>query len=235
MVRFLPLLCLLLACAGARPESAARNETAQSLLVGMYTYMADAAMFTRCDTGARVPVATEGESLALERAYLAAAHEPGAPVLVTVQGRFETRPPMEGAPREHLIVDAFDGIWPGEVCEKAGVETTLKNTYWKLVELDGAPVRAREGQREVHMLLRLDTPAVRGFAACNSFSGGYALDGTSLRFEGIASTLAACPHMDEETAYFAALGAVTRYRIFGETLVLFGDAGQIARFRAVYF
>ena len=40
---------------------------------GMYSYLADAANFTECLTGARYPVAMEADNLALERAYLARA------------------------------------------------------------------------------------------------------------------------------------------------------------------
>jgi heat shock protein HslJ len=233
MRRLVPFLSLVLACSGTSREPISNVRQESALIIGVYSYMADAATFTRCGTDVRVPVATEGASLALEKAYLAAPHEPGEAMLVTLEGRFETRPPMEGAPREHLIVDRFDAVWPGETCQKTGVETTLRNTYWKLVELNGAPVHTQEGQREVHLSLRMDAPSVRGFAGCNMFEGTYALDGTKLRFEKLVATLTACPF--EEAAYLAALETVSTYRILGETLVLFGDAGQVARFRAVYF
>ncbi|HEU4366381.1 MAG TPA: META domain-containing protein [Candidatus Krumholzibacteria bacterium] len=235
MLRGVPIVLLVLACAGAPRESTAPAPPGQRTIAGMYSYMADAATFTRCDTGALVPVAMEGESIALEREYLAAAHEPGAPVFVTVQGRFETRPPMEGEPREHLIVDKFDAIWPDEVCEKLGVETPLQNTYWKLVELNGAPVRPREGQREVHLMLPLEGPGVRGFAGCNTFAGACVVDGDAIRFEEVVATLMACDHMEEESAFLTALNTVTGYRILGETLVLSGAGGRVARLRAVYF
>ncbi|MDH4038039.1 MAG: META domain-containing protein [Candidatus Krumholzibacteria bacterium] len=207
----------------------------QAVMVGLYAYMADAASFTRCSTGTRYPVAMEGDHAALERAYLATPHEPGAPVLVTVQGRYESRPAMEGGPREHLIVDRFDGIWPDETCEKSGIDTPIRNTYWKLVELSGKTVRTQPDQREVHILLRTDTAEARGFAGCNSFNGGFVLEGTTLRFTEFAATQAACPYLEEETAFFAALGAVTSYRILGETLLLMSDSTPVARLRAVYF
>jgi heat shock protein HslJ len=207
----------------------------QAVMVGLYAYMADAASFTRCSTGVRYPVAMEGDHAALERAYLAARHEAGAPVLVTVQGRYETRPSMEGQPREHLIVDRFDAIWPEETCEKSGVSTPVRNTYWKLVELHGAPVQTHPDQREVHILLRTDADDVRGFAGCNSFSGGFVLEGTRLHFKDMAATRASCEYIDEETAFFAMLDSVTGYRILGETLLLFADATPVARLRAVYF
>lgn len=206
-----------------------------ALLAGMYSYLADAATFTLCSSGTRYPVAFEADHAALERAYLAVRHEPGVAVLVTVQGRFEKRPSMEGAPREHFIVDRFDAIWPDETCEKSGVGTPLRNTYWRLVELNKRPVRPHENQREVHILLRGDETAVRGFAGCNAFVGGFVVDGTNLTFEKLAVTMSACPWLDEETEFVAVLEKVTGYRILGETLILLEDADVRARFRAVYF
>lgn len=202
---------------------------------GLYSYMADAATFTRCGTGATYPVAMEGDQAALERAYLAAPHVAGAPVMVTLQGRVEMRPSMEGPPREHLVVDHFDEVWPEETCEKLGVATPVTNTYWRLAELNGEPVQPFSDAREAHILLRDDAPVVRGFGGCNAFTGGYVRDGTALRFEKVAATQSACPHLDFETAFLDVLGRVTRYRILGETLLLFDETGRVARFRAVYF
>ncbi|HSG82036.1 MAG TPA: hypothetical protein VLC48_07295, partial [Gemmatimonadota bacterium] len=47
---------------------------------GMFSYMADAALFTDCLLDLRFPVAQEADYLALERAYLGVEHEPGEAV-----------------------------------------------------------------------------------------------------------------------------------------------------------
>jgi hypothetical protein len=84
---------------------------------GMFSYMADAALFTACDGGQRYPVAQEADYLALERAYLAAEHEPGEALLVAIVGRVDQRPPMEGeGTRETLIVERFVEIRAGASC-----------------------------------------------------------------------------------------------------------------------
>src|SRR5574341_322403 len=44
---------------------------------GMYSYMADAGIFTECRTGKKFPVAQEGDNAALEAAYLKARQQPG--------------------------------------------------------------------------------------------------------------------------------------------------------------
>ncbi len=202
----------------------------------MYEYMADAGLFTDCISGKKVPVAMEADNATLERAYLGAREQPGDAVLVTVQGRLEQRPPMEGeGTREHLIVERFEQVWPTESCEKSTVETPLQNTYWKLVELNGARVETHPDQREVHILLRADEQRLTGFAGCNQMMGSYETVGDSVSFGLMASTMMACPHLDEETTFLGAMEGVTRFVILGESLVLSSDTAAVARFKAVYF
>ncbi len=215
----------------APPEESVPGATT---FVGTYSYMADAGLFAFCGTGARFPVKQQGDNAALERAYTSVPHEPGAPVVVTIFGRLEPSQPMEGKlPQDHVIVDRFLQIWPDETCAKVGVETSLSNTYWKLVELNGRAVAPHGDQREVHMLLHGDA-RVTGFAGCNQFSGGYRQTGPNLHFEQLATTLMACPYSDEERDFMQALEGVTGYQVLGESLDLRGESGSIARFRAVY-
>jgi uncharacterized lipoprotein NlpE involved in copper resistance len=86
-------------------------------LRGMYSYLADAALFDECLTGKRFPVALEAAHAEVERAYREAGPAPGAPVLVTLDGRFDERE-VEGPKREHVIVEALGRFWPGEKCAK---------------------------------------------------------------------------------------------------------------------
>ncbi len=211
-------------------------ERSSSRLVGMYAYMADAGMFVRCDTGDTLAVAQEGDNAALERAVSATEHEPGAPVLATVDGRIEPRPAMEGARmRNTLIVDHFDHVWPEETCEKSTVKTPLANTYWKLAELDGTPVHPEPGQKEAHLMLRMGEPRLNGFGGCSEFTGAYDVHGATIHFLRIAATTSMCPAHDREMEFLGALEGVTHYEILGETLLLMSDTGVAARFRAVYF
>jgi heat shock protein HslJ/pimeloyl-ACP methyl ester carboxylesterase len=204
-------------------------------MTGSFTYMADAGLFTDCLTGEKLPVAQEGDNAALERAYLSAISRPAEPVLVTVSGRVVPRPSADGGgTRDHLYVDRFLNEWPGESCETSTVQTTLSNTYWKLIEVNGAPVQSRDDQPEVHMLLERVGNQVRGFAGCNRFFGSYEVRGDSLRFGQLASTMTACPYLDEESAFFAAMQKVSRFEIMGEMLELQGEGSSRVRFRAVY-
>ena len=97
------------------------NPATDKEMRGLYVYLADAALFTECETGRRYPVAFEGDSVTLERAYLEMRRQPGEEVLVSLEGRIAERPAMEG-PRteESLIIKRFIGAWPGETCGARG-------------------------------------------------------------------------------------------------------------------
>lgn len=86
---------------------------------GLFTYMADAALFEDCVTGTRYPVAMEAGYLELEQVYLEQRTEPGAPLLVTFHGRIEPRPPMEGDGEiDTVVVKRFVAAFPGEDCDR---------------------------------------------------------------------------------------------------------------------
>ena len=217
------------------PQVAPESTTAPSLLEGIYTLQADAGYFAPCMSDLRYLVVHEADVLALEHAYAQARPESGAPMFVTLYGHIEARPVADGKEtRDMLVVDRFVRVWPEEVCEKSDVNTTLDNTYWKLVELEGDPVQLQEAQREPYLILRANNRSVGGFAGCNNLTGTYDVKGDSLSFGKLASTLMACPHMDAETAFTRALERVRTYLIQGESLDLRDGTESIARFRAVY-
>lgn len=66
-----------------------------------------------------------------------------------------------------------------------------------------------------------------GSGGCNRFTGGYELDGATLRLGHMASTQMACvpAAMDQERRFHEALAAVTGWRLDGSILHLTGAAG----------
>ena len=203
-------------------------------LRGLFQYYADAATFTECESGKRLPVAMEQDYLPAERAYLAARLAPGAPLLMTLEGRWAERPKMEGpGTREALVIEKFGRARPGENCIPRGAD--LAGTYWKLTHVEGAAVAAPPGQREPHMVLQAGQGRVQGFAGCNGFFGGYEVKDGAIRFSKLGATLMACPEgMDTEGAFLKALAAADRHEIVGEHLLLYQGERLVARFEAVY-
>jgi uncharacterized lipoprotein YbaY/heat shock protein HslJ/uncharacterized lipoprotein NlpE involved in copper resistance len=207
-------------------------------LLGMMTYLADAALFEECISGRRYPIAIEGDYLALERAYLAERPAPGAPLLVHVEGGLITRPAMEGPDRKHLVVNRFNRTLPGETCPPHVSTASLTNTYWRIDTLMGEALMPVDDRREPHLVLHDDPkPRFRATVGCNQLVGGYERNGDELTFAAAASTMMACPPPIDaaERNLRAVLEATHAVRQTGQTLVLQDAEGQpIAEFAAVY-
>ena len=204
-------------------------------LAGMFTYMADAAIFEDCRTRKVYPVSMEGAYIELERAYSSSGIEPGEPLLVQVEGRLLERPAMEGNHNVvKLIVDSFTAISPEQSCVPP-VDENLENTYWKLIELDGKMVKPPKERKEAHMILKPGESRVNGNAGCNNFFGSYEVDGETLSFGQMGATMMAClDGMETEQAFLAALGNTDRYTISGLILSLYSGEALLAKFEAVH-
>jgi uncharacterized lipoprotein YbaY/heat shock protein HslJ len=226
----------------AAPGAAAQSLRRPAFVNGMFVYLADAARLTECSSGQSVPVAMEGDYLRLEQAYLEARTEPGQAIMVSFEGAIEDRPRMEGGGTEPTaIVVRFIHLWPGESCERNRTDAALVNTYWRIVKLGDEEIRAVDGRREPHLLLRtpLNTDEARftATAGCNQISGGYQTDAVTLRLQGAASTRMACPPpLDRlERLLIETLAQVAAWRIRGQILELYDGKGEpVALLQAVY-
>ena len=202
---------------------------------GMYRYMADAALFEECLSGRTFPVAQEADNAALERAYLEARRQPGEPILVSLQGRIARRPGMEGDGMVLAVVpERLLGVWPGETCGARGSVSEILGTYWKLTRLGEQPVSVGGDQREPHLVLHSEDGRVSGFGGCNQLMGSYAIEGSSIRFSKMASTMMACAKgADTEQALLTALEKAVSFATTAHHLELFDGGGEIlARFEA---
>jgi copper homeostasis protein (lipoprotein) len=205
-------------------------------LRGMYSYMADAGWFKECLTGKRLAVAHEGDNAALERAYSEKRPKPGAEVLARVEGRIASRPRMEGAgDQPTLVVEKFESITPRETCGTPLAQTTLENTYWKLVSLGDQDVVVGDKQREPHVIFKEKDSRIQGSTGCNRLMGSYVRKESSLTFKS-GGTMMACPEplMTQERAFHKALNATKSFKVTGSNLELYGyDGALLARFEAV--
>jgi len=119
----------------------------------------------------------------------------------------------------------------------ASPKASLRNTLWKLVELDGKPVRSRDDQRMASLTLSQEEPQARIATACNRGSATFTLAGSSLKFGAAAATKMMCPaeQMQEEASFFKAIENTARYEITGESLQLFDANNQLlAAFHSEY-
>ncbi|NOQ46617.1 MAG: META domain-containing protein [Desulfobulbaceae bacterium] len=202
---------------------------------GMYRYMADAAIFTDCLSKVSFPVAIEGDSVLLERAYTSTPHGKAEPLLVTFKGKISMRPKMEGVgEQEVVVVDRFDKIIPNKGCAGSEGKIGLIGTHWKLIQLSGDPVKIEKGRKEPFFLLQAKDNNLLGFGGCNRFFGTYLIKGEVFVFNKMASTRMACPSgMAVENLFLKALGKTEAYRIEDDLLTLLDrDETELAVLRA---
>ena len=223
---------------GLAPQPALDRIEGAMRLRGLYFYLADAASFQECLSGRRWPVLIEGVHLDLERAYLAQG-EGGRWVLATLEGRFVMHEPEPGlAPREAMVVERFERLWPGETCAADAPATApLLNTRWSLVEIDGQPVTLAAGQRQPFLQLYGEGNRVRGFDGCNALSGRFEQGSDGFLFKALALTRRSCAGAAgaQEASYLAALQATASRQIVGDALRLRDAQGRVRlRFESLY-
>ncbi len=201
---------------------------------GMYSYMADAALFTECITGMIFPVSLEGDNIALERAYLKTKTIAGQKIKVHLDARIAYRDAMEGNKKvRKIIVKRFIKLIPKEVCQNIYAKATLLNTYWKLTMIGDKAVQSTT-RREAHIIF--SNSKIKGTSGCNSIVGKYTLDKDKLSFssKGVAMTRMFCKGSLEKE-FISALKEMHRYEIKGECLEIFDVKGtKLARFESVY-
>jgi copper homeostasis protein (lipoprotein) len=179
---------------------------------GMFRYMADAPRFRECRSGLEWPVAMSDDYRDLERAYTKRRTSPGAEMLVSLRGRVEQRPRMEGrGTQAMLVVEDFLEATPGETCPGGAVLTGLEDSRWVPTRIGDNPVVMPEGQREPWIELDSRSKQATGSGGCNRMSGGYEAGEGTLSFGNLISTQMACPALEIETAFFRALERTRRY------------------------
>jgi copper homeostasis protein (lipoprotein) len=187
-----------------------------------------------CIKGMRFPIAQEADFAGLEAAYKTAQPAENAPLVVEFEGHFARRPKSPGTGEEEVVVvNKFLQVRPGESCTGSLTVGGLENTYWKLVELNGAAIVAGAGQQEPHLRLESVLRRVTVSGGCSSMRGSYQVNQGGLRFTQLdGDTQKECPKpiMDQETALLKALAETSTFRLFTEALELYGQGKQLARF-----
>jgi copper homeostasis protein (lipoprotein) len=202
---------------------------------GLYRHSADAATFSECLSGQTWPVAAIAEHGTLERETLKVRKQPGAPVVVSLDGHVAPRARSDGkGTQPTLVVERFVRAWPDQTCAPFG-RVGPTDIDWTLIALDGSAIAASAGASGAP-LLRLNSAGstVTGFGGCNRLRGSYTLAGDALSFGLMASTRMACAAgMPEEQAFVDMLSRAGRWRLDDGQLVLVDAGGrEIARFKA---
>ncbi|MBO9634114.1 MAG: META domain-containing protein [Chitinophagaceae bacterium] len=110
-----------------------------------------------------------------------------------------------------------------------GTSHKLEGSSWKLTGLSTITGELPKTPREVTM--RLDTGRVYGSGGCNRYFGAYTLNGSSLKFNGVASTKMFCQGaMEVEDGLMQSFNNTDGYFISGKRLALLKGTDTLARF-----
>ena len=108
-------------------------------------------------------------------------------------------------------------------------DAAILTTPWD--ELDGKTIQPEEGKFTVTLLA--DDNRITGVGACNRLMGKYeTTEKGALKIGPLASTMMACPGMEQENAFAKALESTTHYDMDGPMLLLLSDGELKAVFQA---
>ena len=189
-------------------------------LTGMYRDAQDGGVFAPCLVGRTYGVAPGGAEPDLEKAWVDATPSREASLYVEIIGGFDGN--------NSVTVDRFLGLKRGAACPAlASRGSALRDTEWRLVELDGDRVTVDDWRRRPMMRLD-DLGKFTAATGCNTLNGDYGLDPNGLRFTPGPMTMMACPpaEMALEKRFVAALDAVRTAQISGTTLDLNDATGK---------
>ncbi len=118
--------------------------------------------------------------------------------------------------------------------------TNLKNTYWRLTELN-AKEKIPQSPAEPHFILKIEDESAKsgdgaGSDGCNSFFFTWKADKDMLDISLGGSTMRLCPeeHVEEQAReYLKVLDTANKYNIQGSSLELKKDDKTLARFESV--
>lgn len=109
-------------------------------------------------------------------------------------------------------------------------ERPLEGTVWLLRELNGKEIVQAADQRKLSVFYEAGAKNIHGFAGCNTFTGSYTKDGSTVSAI-LASTRMFCDgKMEVETAFIKALTEPNHYVLEGSHLFLKNKGNVVAKF-----
>ncbi|MBE2279364.1 MAG: META domain-containing protein [Ignavibacteriaceae bacterium] len=131
-----------------------------------------------------------------------------------------------------LIVITLTILFAGCFSQSVIKEETvlLSNNLWTLSSLPGIEVLDSQSEKAPNISFNLNENKVSGFAGCNRFMGPVQINGETIKFGNIASTMMACPEMELEIKFMKIFNTVDRYTIQDGKLIFFSGDNVVAKF-----
>lgn len=108
----------------------------------------------------------------------------------------------------------------------SGLMDELSKNNWQLFSINGSPVDDKTAGNIPFIHFDVQNMMVSGNSGCNTFSGGFQMQGNELSFGNLASTRMACEDMTMETAFLEALGKVKQCKPDQQQLHLQDGQGE---------
>jgi heat shock protein HslJ len=161
---------------------------------------------------------------------------------VTLNGVDATKESNQYKVGENKLIklDMNGKVITGNLAEKYVIQkqqNVLTGRYWRLVELRGKKIEKAENQsKEAFLFFNTDGKSAHGNGGCNSINGGVELtEMNRIKFSRMASTMMACPHMEDEREFLQILESADNYNLTGDTLILNkARMAPLARFENVF-
>jgi heat shock protein HslJ len=109
-----------------------------------------------------------------------------------------------------------------------GADPTLSDWTLQSGTVDGTDIPIVD-DHPITLTFEADN-AIAGSAACNSYFGGYTIEGSDISFTDMGSTQMACEPaevMDSESMYFEAMSKVDSFTATDDTLTMTGDGVEL--------
>jgi heat shock protein HslJ len=98
---------------------------------------------------------------------------------------------------------------------------------WRFVSIAGSAVRA-VGNKQPYLKFDGSKNIVTGYSGCNRLRGTYIADESTVTFQHVATTRAACLGDSDERQVLDVLSSATGYKIVDHELHLLGASGTLA-------
>ncbi|PIE56191.1 MAG: hypothetical protein CSA34_05630 [Desulfobulbus propionicus] len=204
---------------------------------GMFSRRKGEALLRECSSGKVFPLLAQGGAYRrMEDAFLKTPHGKDDALLMSFSGSLEEQADFEQPAVEFIRITDFTRAYPDMECDGEQTHRRLIGTTWKLLELQGEPVKKIEGRQTPFFTLDEKEKRMRGFGGCNRFFGTYLVYGDVFVFNKIAGTRMACSKGEVlEDRFLKALDRTESFIIDKDVLQLLDSKGEvIARLLGVW-
>lgn len=112
---------------------------------------------------------------------------------------------------------------------------SIKNTYWKVTQIDDCKVDMAKMQRDFYFILELNSDVIKGNSGCNQFNGKYNIDKKgNITLSNIISTRMYCADYEAEPLWYEFIEKSFHFKIEGDNMELINSNQMKIYCEAVY-